>query len=220
MHVVEYIISTIAPHRCLSCGAEPLPLCRPCIASLPSAPECCYKCARPTQIGLCIDCQSQSHLRAITVRTVYHTTAEQILHQLKFERVKKAADCIAQSMVPYCPPGLITHVPTATKRIRQRGYDQAALIAKHLAHYAKQQYAPLLGRTGAQRQLGKDRQTRQQQLADAYYPLPSTSRIKKDTPIILLDDVLTTGSTLESAAAVLCEAGYANIRALAFAWVK
>jgi predicted amidophosphoribosyltransferase len=123
-------------------------------------------------------------------------------------------------MTPDCPFGLITHVPTAAKRIRQRGYDQAALIARRLAHHTDQPYAPLLERVGGQRQLGKGRQTRRQQLTGAYYLLQSARRTKKDTPIILLDDVLTTGSTLESAATTLYEAGYDNIYALTFAWVK
>jgi len=219
MYGIERLIAAIAPHRCLVCGAEPLPLCRPCTDMLPFTPKCCYKCAKTAPGGLCTACQKQSQLCSIVVRTGYGGTAEQLIHQLKFGRAKAVADCIALAMVPCCPSGLITHVPTATKRIRQRGYDQAALIAKQLALHTDQGYLPLLGRAGTQRQLGQDRQTRQRQLLNAYYPLRTTKTVPKDTPIILLDDVLTTGATLEAAAITLRKAGYTNLHALAFAWV-
>lgn len=154
----------------------------------------------------------------VTVRTIYEGTAKQLLQSLKFERAAAAAQPIALSMATQCPEGLITHVPTVARRIRQRGYDQASCIARYLAGFTGNTYQPLLLRSGSKRQLGQSRAVRQQQLQGAFRlaaRLPS-----RDTPIILVDDVLTTGSSFEAAASVLKEAGYDNIYAFAFAWAS
>lgn len=216
MHAIEHIIAAIAPHRCLSCGAEPLPLCHPCLAELPKTPDCCYKCARKAKNGLCFPCSSTSHLQSIAVRTIYAGLAESVVQALKFNRVHSLAAAIAASLAPLCPAGTIIPVPTAAKRVRQRGYDQAVLIARHVAKATGNPYQALLQRTGSQRQLGQSRAIRQKQLHDAFWlpsHLPDTS-----TPIVLIDDVMTTGSTFETAADTLKQAGFEHIHALAFAW--
>lgn len=219
MHPIEHIIAAIAPHVCLACGAEPSPLCDPCAKQLPLAPNCCYKCAKPSHSGLCTACSQQSPLTSIIVRTLYAGRAEQAVHKLKFGRVSALACSIAGSMAAICPEGLIVPLPTATKRVRQRGYDQAVLIARNLAKRTGNEYASLFIRHGKQRQLGQSRTVRQVQLSKAF-SLRGLAAVARQTPLILIDDVLTTSSTVEAAATVLRQAGFTTIHACLFAWAQ
>jgi len=150
------------------------------------------------------------------VRTPYAGLAEQAVHRLKFERNREMAQFLGHSLAALCPAGVIAHVPTANRRVRQRGYDQAQLIARALAAQTGNPYGVLLYRQGAKRQLGQGRTVRQEQLRNAFRPAPHGPA--KQTPIILVDDVVTTASTLEAAAQVLRHAGYASVHAVAFAW--
>jgi competence protein ComFC len=147
---------------------------------------------------------------------MYAGLAEQAVHSLKFERNRSMAEALARNMAGLCPSGIITHVPTANRRVRQRGYDQAQLIARALATATANPYMVLLQRRGTQRQLGQSRGVRQTQLRDAFHC--GGIQAPRDSPVVLVDDVLTTGSTFDAAAQTLRAAGYTSIHAVAFAW--
>ncbi len=110
---------------------------------------------------------------------------------------------------------IVVYIPTANRRVRERGYDQAQLIAREFAHRRRLPCQALLRRHGATRQLGASRQQRQQQLQTAFY-CPYPQKVVGRS-IILIDDVLTTGATIEAASRVLCQAGATNVTALLFA---
>jgi ComF family protein len=139
---------------------------------------------------------------------------------LKFGRAKAAAKEMAHMSAShaggYNPERVIvTHVPTAMNRVRQRGYDQAALIAKSFAHIQSLTYATLLARHGKFKQVGASKMTREHQLRQAFRPT-RTRRIK-GAHIILIDDVVTTGATLQAAAKTLKDAGAKRVEAVVFA---
>ena len=118
--------------------------------------------------------------------------------------------------LPYLDPNtLVMPVPTATSRRRLRGYDHAALLAKTIARQLKLPYAPLLKRIGQVRQVGADRATRQTQRTTAFRL--SHARLVVNASILLVDDILTTGSSLEATARVLRAAGARQVDAVVFA---
>jgi predicted amidophosphoribosyltransferase len=99
--------------------------------------------------------------------------------------------------------------------VRQRGYDQALLIAKSLSQRLGRPYVPLLARMGDQRQVGHSRITRLNQMEGAFRPL--NTMILKNRHVLLVDDVLTTGATCEAAARILRSNGAKRVSAAVFA---
>ena len=144
--------------------------------------------------------------------------AKELVYALKFARAKAAADVVAKALAAdgRLPEGVIvTHVPTVPGRMRERGYDQAALIARRLSARKGLPYLTLLARTGGQRQLGQGRAIRKQQMTDAFRLARGADVRGKH--ILLVDDVLTTGATCEAAARVLRGAGAQRVSAAVFA---
>jgi ComF family protein len=113
------------------------------------------------------------------------------------------------------PDTVICHVPTASVRIRLRGYDQSELIAKHLARKRKMRHMTLLRRYGRSRQVGSGRSERFEHLKKALQARPGAAIA--DRHVLLIDDITTTGATLEAAANVLKEAGARSVDAIVFA---
>jgi ComF family protein len=152
------------------------------------------------------------------VASAYQGISTQLISRLKFSRTQAAASIIAKIIDSRLPSlsadTIVVHVPTANQRVRQRGYDQAQLIARELARYRGLPYQALLRRHGKTRQVGANRQERLVQLQKAYHcPYPARVERRK---ILLVDDVLTTGATIETASKVLKLHGASEVRAALF----
>lgn len=169
---------------------------------------------------ICNNCRPATALSNAWVTTSYEAIAKQLVKRLKFDRAQSAAAIIAQTMsesLPYLPPQtIITHIPTANIRVRQRGYDQAQLIARRLAKLRGLRYQRLLRRHGNSRQVGASRLVRQQNLHEAY--ILKRHYNFRGVPILMVDDVLTTGATIEAAAQVLAKTGSPDVSAALFAY--
>ncbi|HEX3568543.1 MAG TPA: phosphoribosyltransferase family protein [Candidatus Saccharimonadales bacterium] len=137
---------------------------------------------------------------------------------LKFARAQAAAADIAMQMAHLhadMAPTVITHLPTASRRIRLRGYDQSALIARSLAQQLRIPYIPLLIRMSQHRQVGESRAARQAAARNLFRA--KTMPLVRRAHVLVVDDVITTGASLEAAASVLRAAGAARVDAITFA---
>jgi ComF family protein len=219
MWKVDQILALFAPFDCLGCQTEGALLCRDCLKHrVPKAPGCCYRCLKSTKAALCLPCRTKTELDQVWAVSAYQDISRQLVSRLKFSRTQAAASIIARIIdgrLPSLPADtIVVHVPTANQRVRQRGYDQAQLIARELARVRGFPYQALLRRHGKTRQVGANRQERLEQLQKAYQcPFPLRVERRK---ILLVDDVLTTGATIETAAKVLKMHGAAEVRAALF----
>lgn len=217
----DTLLSVLAPHPCMVCGRDGSLLCDYCSSdALLPVPSRCYRCKRLTvDFATCLRCRRSTSLKHVFVRTDYEKTAKELVYALKFKRARASATVISRAMLealPYLAPAtIIVPVPTATSRVRQRGYDQAVLLSQSLARRHNLPYFRALFRITQSRQVGAARKLRLEQLRRAFYvPRVDTVQAKH---ILLVDDVITTGATLEAAARVMKQAGAKSVSAIVFA---
>lgn len=218
MSIIDNLIGILVPHSCLACGVEGRLLCATCTAGLTDVEPICPHCQRPSLAGYkCLDCISPiSRVQAVTV---YEGSAKALIWQLKLNGSQAAGKIMARLMAElindYDGRWLVVPVPTATGRSRQRGYDQAKLLAREIARKTRFPYLDCLARQGQTHQHGANRHDRLQQLENSFrLKSPKLIRAKR---ILLVDDVVTTGATLEAAAQIVMQAGAKQVEALAFA---
>lgn len=139
------------------------------------------------------------------------------IHRYKFQDRRAYADFYAGVMAavirqePEASCEVVTWVPISKKRRRRRGYDQAQLLACALAKHLELPAEPcLLKRRDNPAQSGiRDREARKKNVSGAYTPHPSASIAGKR--VLLVDDVITTGATMEECARILRKSGARSV---------
>ncbi|HSW37458.1 MAG TPA: phosphoribosyltransferase family protein [Candidatus Saccharimonadales bacterium] len=218
MSIFDILTASFAPHECLSCGQEGHLLCKACTHKLSQIPERCYRCRRLSAGNRsCEACRRMSKLYSLKAGTIYEGLAKDLVWRLKFQGAQTAAHDMARYLAPMVESRgvVIVHVPTATGRVRRRGYDQAYLLARALAKQTQLPHLAALARLGQHHQVGASRRERTTQLAQAFIVLKP--ELVQNSHILLVDDVLTTGATLEAAARALKLAGAKRVDGLVFA---
>lgn len=188
--------------------------------ALPVVPSRCYRCKAVTDnYCVCTTCQSTTPLEQVVVLTHYTGVAKELLHHMKYERARAGIEEVATLLAPqfWCVPSgaSLAHIPTATSRVRQRGYDHAQVLARSLSRLTGRTHRTALARVGQAHQVGARRAERLRQLQGAFRPVRPQGFQGKH--LILVDDVLTTGATLEAAARELKRAGAKQVSAVVFA---
>jgi len=134
------------------------------------------------------------------------------LHRFFAELLK--ADPAAQALI--ADAGFVLPVPLAAERLRERGFNQSALLAKYLTpRRMNQQILWRLRHTASQ--AGLDRTLRLRNLQHSMAVNPSMSQAIRGSRVLLVDDVMTTGSTLTACAQALLQAGAKEVNCLVFA---
>ncbi len=221
VNIAESLIAVVAPHFCVGCGERGDLLCSKCIHLLgePVSGQCVYCGKTCFEDSTCNQCAHDRTINRLSIRCTYKDVPKLLIKQLKYHHARSAAKVIADSLQIYPEQiherTVIVPIPTASSRIRHRGYDQSVLIARHLGKSYGVKVSELLVRHGQTRQVGSHRNTRLVQLKDSY---TVKNRIQiVGAHVILVDDVMTTGATIETAARVLKKAGAREVDACIFA---
>ncbi len=222
MNILESLLSTIAPHRCLGCGRKGFVLCDDCeVSALIPSPSRCYRCHKSTnQSQTCLGCRKTTGIHHVWVATQYGELAKEVLETMKFHRASSASKDIARylaGIVPILPcDTVVTYAPTAHSRIRKRGFDQSKLIAKELARLKGLKFISVFERVSSTRQLGANRKQRFEQANSSF----KVRRVLDDTDkILIIDDVTTSGATIEALAKLAKKSGATTVDASVFAQV-
>lgn len=220
------MLETFFPPCCLACDAvlpAEVPFCASCAAQNEPLPaQGCGRCGEPGQFpsGLCRRCRARlpAFLRAWAPLEHVGPLARAI-HRFKYEDLPQLALPLAAlwRAAPPWPrrPTVVVPVPLHARRYRERGFDQACLLASaHAAQVGLPLRVDLLRRVApTQRQVGLSDAQRVQNLAGAFHASPRAS----GAHVLLLDDVLTTGATVDSAAQALRGAGAHSVQVLTLA---
>jgi ComF family protein len=148
----------------------------------------------------------------------YSGPARNLVSALKFRGAFRVADAMAAQIAANSPHGLLVGVtlvpvPLHPRRLRSRGYNQAAAIAEALGERAQLPLADCLVREGpAVTQVGRHREQRRAGPAGVI-----RARSAVPARVLLVDDVVTTGATLAACQKTLREAGTSEFGAVVFA---
>lgn len=212
--VSRALLGVLLPLRCLVCGDpghDDLDLCCACLADLPWAGRACLRCALPlpdTALIVCGSCREEVPPQTAThASLLYLPPVDQLVVRYKFRQDLAAGRLLAQLMqrAPppwWCPP--LVPVPLHNRRLRQRGYNQAGELCRLLPMpvwqglYRRRHTAPQSERTAEQRR---------ENLFDAF-----DVRGLVPTRLTVVDDVMTTGSTVMEVAETLRLVGAAEVR--------
>lgn len=218
------LLDLVFPAQCVACQAEGAFLCQACQSDLPQlAPPYCLLCATPMATGgLCSHCQaSPSVIRGIRSPFLMEGRARAAVHALKYNNLRALAAPMGKLMARYAQDmglaaDVIVPVPLHPRRERHRGYNQSHLLAIQIGR--------LLGWPVEAALLAKTRNTAPQvevasieeRLRNVDGAFAATRPVTGHT-VLLIDDVCTTGATLEACATALRDAGAATVWGLTFA---
>lgn len=214
------ILDSLIGDGCAACGMPGPPACAPCIAAIPLlGSAACTGCGHPWAVA-CRACpQCMPGVAWARQAAAYRDPVPDLVTALKDLRRRALAPPLADLMarrIPPPPPGaVLVPVPLAPRRLADRGFNQAALLAQHLAAAWGVPVQPVLHRPdNAPAQRGAGGSVRRRQVQGAFravHPPPLHA--------VLVDDVVTTGSTLSAAARALRAAGCARVGAVSLARV-
>ena len=152
---------------------------------------------------------------------VFDSPVQNALHTLKYRRNMGIGDAIAQQMAEFVRAldfdvDMLIPVPLGKKRLKERGYNQVALVARPLAYELGLEYAPqgLWKARETRSQVGLNISQRRENVSKAYQ---AEVKVVKRRSILLMDDVATTGSTIQSATQALLSAGAGDVHAVTVA---
>ena len=172
--------------------------------------------------GLCARCRT-SPLQIERIRAVayFEGTLREALHQLKYRGRTALAEPLGGLMVVYwaqhaLPANVVVPVPLHAARLRERGYNQAALLARVMVHQVglALDERTLVRQRATAPQVDLDARQRKENVHDAFH---CSARTLAGQQVLLVDDVCTTGATLEACAVALYEGGAHSVQALTLA---
>ena len=218
-------LSALYPLHCLGCGIEGSALCQTCRATLPRlVPPYCAACAQPGVDGTCDWCRRHAPAIDGIIAPFLYVGASPIhaaITRLKFEGWRAIAPELADLLSAFfdtqsVPVDLVVPVPGHPRRLRSRGFNQAALIAVELGKRAGLRVADdLLVRTrNAPSQLSMGSHESRWLNVERNF---SSNRTVDGLRILLVDDLVTTGATMSACASALKEAGASNVVGIAVA---
>lgn len=213
---------------CLEPSQNTQALCSPCENDLPYLGRACRRCAIPLNtdsIALCPRCQGkappQDHALCLFL---YDAPIDQLISQLKFHQRLSYGRLLGGLMAEYLKhyyqehpeesPQAIIAVPLSRKRLAERGFNQAEALSRPIA---KALNLPVLRRVCQRNrdtpaQLSLPAKDRRKNMRDAFScTLPLSVKGEAIHHIALIDDVMTTGATLESLAKTLKKSGIETV---------
>ena len=217
------LLDLVLPEYCVVCGREGSYLCANCETDLPPLQKpFCFLCASPRVPQLCESCRrSAPAFDSVRAPYEFRGSARQMVHDLKYRHVRIAVPYVARLLAAYLernpyPIDAYCPVPLHPRRERSRGFNQSELMAQHLS---KLTGVPV-DTTALRRTRNTPPQVSMESPGDRHSNIADAFECPSDIEgrrYMLIDDVVTTGSTMSACADALKDAGAANVWGLAFA---
>ena len=218
-------LDLLFPQWCVGCGKAGDFLCDTCRRSLPRImPPICPRCGKPQPSGiLCPGCVGwQTEIDGLRSPFQFDGVIRQAIHQLKYRNLRALVVPLAKLLMDYLitnpmPGEVLVPVPLHQKRLRERGYNQSRLLARELGKFItlpvvddcliRQRHASPQARTSSVEE-------RRSNVANAF---TCRNHRLQDKQVLLIDDVATSGATLDACASALKAAGASSVWGLVLA---
>jgi ComF family protein len=219
----------VFPAKCVFCnakGLERLDLCQHCFLQFKPCINKCVICAEPFEKsveGGCGRCLAHKpFFDLVTAPYLYKGLAKDLVLKLKSQQNTSCSKILAQLMLKHWLSlggnhiDAIVAVPSHKEKRKQRGFNQSGLLALHIAKDLKIPYQQdwLKRIKWSKNQTGLSRKKRINNIKNAFIV---DNAVKLPKTLLLIDDVVTTGSTVNEVARVLKKAGVKQVIVLAFA---
>jgi ComF family protein len=233
------LTSVVFPAGCRLCDAllthaRRLPICETCLASFQAIlPPICSVCGQVVPVaaqsgeaeGVCHDC-TQGKFAFQTARSfgVYEGTLAHAIILLKYERLEPLGTYFAMQLLQLVranaqlmPLDMVVPVPLHRQKHKERGFNQVDLFAHPLARRLRLPYRPvLLMRSRPRPEKHLLSQEERWEAVRGAFVMRQGGRVD-NLRVLLLDDVMTTGATLDACARALREAGARSVLGLTIA---
>jgi competence protein ComFC len=218
--MLAQFINFIFPKFCLFCDTEGDYICAHCIQSKfkPYKIQTCHICKKPLNTStIHSECNRNTNIHNVIVCLHYCINAKRVIEEIKYSLNYQIAESVAKIMMTKFEQHnyhesdnlLVVPVPLHYKKMWSRGFNQAELFIK----YMKLPYKNVLVRKKyTKTQVGLSKKERKKNVAEVF-----EVKEKLSADVLLIDDVMTTGSTLEECAKALKSAGAKNVSALVWA---
>jgi ComF family protein len=220
------VLDLLYPPRCVGCQGFGAWLCEECLSLIPRVePPFCIRCGgrienRTSQ--LCARCRTEPlQIERIHSAVYFEGALRKAVHKFKYSGVTALAGPLGTLMAEYwsrqpIPVDVLVPVPLHKRRLRERGFNQAALLAHQLSKQVQVAVdeQTLVRQRATASQVDLDTEERKQNVRDAFR---CTAGALADRRVLLIDDVCTTGSTLEACAVALEGGGTRRVQALTLA---
>lgn len=214
--ILKATLDFILPQRCIVCNDEIVQglLCNNCLDYLPEVkPTLCRFCGRPTKKrNLCGFCKKGTHLDYGRAFMLFIPPYDKIIHHFKYRKKTKLAAFFGRAMASIIKSDhylkdvdIIAPVPLFWWKNLRRGYNQAALLSEIISQECNIKMNDILKRiinTKTQTKLNEE--ARRKNVLDAFQVKQNGIKGKR---VVLVDDVMTTGVTINECARVLKDAG-------------
>ncbi len=219
------VLSVLLPQHCLFCRVKTtnqFAICKDCLADLPSNFSHCERCSLPLEASaeytgprLCGNCQSHRYYYDLVYSPfLYSDGIRYLIRQLKYHQKLHYSAVLATLFTEAMTdklnlPQLFIPMPMHPDRLRQRGFNQALELTRRLcSHYPSPMNGQSLVRTrNTELQAGLDKKQRQKNVRHAFTLVKGI----QFQHVALVDDVMTTGSTVNEAARILKAAGIRQV---------
>ncbi len=223
----SFALDLLLPTQCLGCSKEGKLLCLTCIAALPRLePPYCEVCSNAEVRGVCRSCREQVHnsdrdLEGMRAPYLMQGLTREAIHHFKYRNVRVAAPLLGRLLADYLndnpmPGEVLVPVPLHPRKLRERGYNQAGLLAREVGKITGLPVdEKLLYRT--RNTLSQTHTSGSQQRLENMAGAFACRGDASEKSFIVVDDVSTTGNTLTAGAAALKDAGASSVWGLVLA---
>lgn len=212
--VSEFLIDLLFPKHCVSCDKEGSFLCHDCKNKIIKIKTpFCPICNRITKDGkYCSRCKKEAHLNGVIIATHYQSIIKKVIADYKYEGIKGLDNSLSDLLLSafenttlFTKQIILIPVPIHRSRFNQRGYNQSELLCKKIVNkipHASLNSKIIIKNKNTSHQVSLTRKQRLNNVKGSF-SIKTKNQDISEKIIILVDDVYTTGATLNECAKIL-----------------